>query len=76
MRSDRIALALLGLAAILRLHGAWTAPPLSGFDGPYHGGYIGAIVWDGRLQPPLDFTNHPPLYYAVSAALWKLLPAD
>jgi len=66
--------ALFGIAALLRFHNAWVAPPLSGFDGPYHGGYIGAIVWEGRFQPPHAFTNHPPLYYAVSAALWKLLP--
>lgn len=71
-----IPLALFGVAAVLRVHNAWVAPPLSGFDGPYHGAYIGAIVWEGRFQLPHWFSNHPPLYYAVSAALWKLLPSE
>ncbi len=69
-----IPLALFAIAAALRIHNAWVAPPLSGFDGPYHGAYVGAIVWEGRFQQPHWFTNHPPLYYAVSAAVWKLLP--
>jgi hypothetical protein len=70
----RIGILVIVVAAGLRLHAAWTAPPLSGFDGPYHGAYIGAIFWDGRFQPPIGFTNHPPLYYAVSAAIWRALP--
>ena len=71
-----IPLALFGIAAVLRIHNAWVAPPLSGFDGPYPGAYIGAWGWVGRFQLPHWFSNHPPLYYAVSAALWKLLPSS
>ncbi|MEZ4217400.1 MAG: glycosyltransferase family 39 protein [Myxococcota bacterium] len=66
-------LAAFAVAALLRLHDAWSAPPLSGFDGPYHAAYLGAIVWDGRFPLPRGFTNHPPLYYAVAAAVWKLV---
>lgn len=60
------------LAAALRIHNAWVAPPLSGFDGPYHAAYVGSIVWDGRFPLPRGFTNHPPLYYALAAAAWKV----
>lgn len=68
--------ALFALAAILRLHNAWVAAPLSGFDGPYHASYVGILVHEGRL--PLAHegwsTFHPPLYYSICAAVWSLLP--
>lgn len=73
-KSLAIPLALFVVAAILRVHNAWVAAPLSGFDGIYHGAYIGGIYWDGRFQLPHGFTNHPPLYYGLSALLWKLIP--
>jgi hypothetical protein len=76
MTKAAVPLLLFGLAAVLRIHNAWVAPALSGFDGPYHAAYIGEIYWNGRFQLPHGFTNHPPLYYAVSAALWKLLPGS
>lgn len=76
MQKAIIPIALFGLAALLRLHNAWVTFPLSGFDGPYHGAYIGAIHWEGRFQLPHWFSNHPPLYYALSALIWRVLPAD
>ena len=77
MSAGRIALiCAFAVAALLRLHNAWVALPLSGFDGPYHAAYIGIIHLDGRI--PLGHeswsTYHPPLYYALCALLWKLLP--
>jgi 4-amino-4-deoxy-L-arabinose transferase-like glycosyltransferase len=68
--------ALFALSALVRLHGAWIAPPLSGFDGPFHAANIGVILFEGRLPLPNEgwATFHPPFYYAVSAALWALLP--
>jgi len=68
--------ALFALSALVRVHGAWIAPPLSGFDGPFHAANIGVILFEGRLPLPNEgwATFHPPFYYAVSAALWALLP--
>jgi len=71
-----VPIALFCLAAVLRTHNAWVTFPLSGFDGPYHGAYIGALHWDGRVQPPHWFSNHPPLYYALTAMVWRVLPTD
>jgi len=76
MQRALVPIVLVVLAALLRVHNAWVAYPLSGFDGPYHGAYLGAIYWDGRFQLPHGFTNHPPLYYGWSALVWRLLPAD
>lgn len=70
------ALLFLG-AAVLRLHDAWLAAPLSGYDGPFHAAYLGVIHWEGRWPLPDEgwSTHHPPLYYALCALVWKLLPA-
>ena len=61
---------------MLRVHNAWVTPPLAGFDGPYHAAYIGIIFLEGRwpLSQESWSTFHPPLYYALSALVWKLLP--
>lgn len=75
--SWRWTVVLLFVAAIgLRLHGAWVAPPLSGFDGPYHAAYIGILAFEDRMPLPNEgwSTDHPPLYYAVSSLLWKSMP--
>jgi len=76
MSHTKILAALFALAAVLRLHNAWAALPLSGFDGLYHAAYIGIIHLDGRI--PLSHeswsTYHPPLYYGLSAIVWKLIP--
>ncbi|MEE3330538.1 MAG: glycosyltransferase family 39 protein [Myxococcota bacterium] len=69
-----IPLVLFSVAAILRVHNAWVAAPMSGFDGVYHAAYVGGIYWDGYFQLPHGFTNHPPLYYSLSALVWKLVP--
>jgi hypothetical protein len=70
-------LGLFVLAAVLRLHDAWLAAPLSGFDGPYHAAYLGVIHWEGRLPLPDEgwSTNHPPFYYGLCALVWWLLPS-
>jgi hypothetical protein len=78
-RAQRLGLLLLfALAAALRLHGAWVAQPLSGYDGPFHATNIGILLFEGRIPLPHEgwSTFHPPLYYAISALLWALLPDD
>lgn len=69
---------VFALAASMYLYNAWVALPLSGYDGPFHAGYIAAIRLDGRF--PLAHegwsTFHPPLYYAASALIWWLFPDD
>jgi len=75
--AQRAALAcLFAAASVLRVHNAWVTPPLAGFDGPYHAAYIGIIYLEGRwpLSQESWSTNHPPLYYALSALVWSLLP--
>jgi hypothetical protein len=70
--------ALVALALALRIHGARVAPPLSGFDGPFHASYIGILYFEGRVPLPHEgwSTHHPPLYYAVCALIWGLFPDD
>lgn len=71
-----VPLALLLVSALLRVHNAWVASPLSGYDGPYHAAYIGILHFEGRfpLQDESWSTFHPPFYYALCAAVWELLP--
>lgn len=71
-----IAIGLFGLALVLRLHNAWVAQPLSGFDAPFHAAYVGIIHFDGRLPLPDESwsTFHPPLYYLACALTWWALP--
>jgi hypothetical protein len=68
---------LFAAAAVLRLHNAWVTPPLAGFDGAYHAAYIGIIHLEGRwpLARESWSTFHPPLYYALSALVWRWLPS-
>ncbi len=69
-------LLLFAVAAILRVHNAWVAPPLSGFDGPYHAAYVSILLDEARI-PYADegwSTFHPPFYYALCAGIWWLLP--
>jgi hypothetical protein len=75
--APRVALlCLFAAASVLRVHNAWVTPPLAGFDGPYHAAYIGIIFLEHRwpLSQEGWSTNHPPLYYALSALVWSLLP--
>ncbi len=71
-----VIVALFALAAALRLHNAWMAPPLSGYDGPFHAAYTSVLYHEHRLPLPHEgwSTFHPPLYYATTAALWTALP--
>jgi hypothetical protein len=57
---------------------AWNAigiPALTGYDAGGHAGYILTIVEEGRLPDPHSgwSTFHPPLYYLIGSAVWKLL---
>jgi len=63
-------------AAVLRLHDAWLAAPLSGFDGPFHAAYVGLLHWDGHWPLPDEgwSTHHPPAYYLLCALVWQALP--
>jgi 4-amino-4-deoxy-L-arabinose transferase-like glycosyltransferase len=77
MAATRVAsIALFLVAALLRIHNAWVALPLSGYDGPYHAAYIGILHFEGRvpLQHESWSTFHPPLYYALCDLIWRLLP--
>ena len=69
---------LLLVACVLRVHNAWVAPAFSGFDGPFHASYIGILHFEQRLPLPDEgwSTFHPPLYYAVCAIIWRLLPSS
>ena len=70
--------AILVLAGLVAAQYAWNAltlPPLIGYDAPGHAGHALTLLREGRLPHPLEgwSTFHPPLYYALSAAVWWLL---
>ncbi len=66
------AVAAVGLAT--RVHNAFWYNALSDFDGPGHALNVVALH-EGRLPDPSWWAGfHPPLYHAVGAALWALLP--
>lgn len=50
-------------------------PPLTGYDGPGHAGYILTILTEHRLPHPTEgwSTFHPPLYYLLGTAIWWAL---
>jgi 4-amino-4-deoxy-L-arabinose transferase-like glycosyltransferase len=68
-------LALLLVAAAQRAWNIWTLPALSGFDAPGHAAYVWTILREGRLPHPYEgwSTFHPPLYYLIAAAVWRIL---
>lgn len=68
-----VVLLLLGMAA--RLHNAWRAPALSGYDAFAHFTYIWFLADTGQVPLPTHGWSffHPPLYYALMAGLWKAL---
>ncbi len=69
------AAALVALAAVVaRIHNAFAYPPLFDFDGPGHA--LGAFAfYEGRLPHPRSWSGfHPPLYYALGALVWRILP--
>jgi hypothetical protein len=66
--------ALFGLAA--RIHNAFAYPPLLDFDGPGHAANVLALH-RGELPDALAWAGfHPPLYHALGALLWTLLPTS
>ena len=66
--------ALVALAA--RVHNAFAYPPLLDFDGPGHAENVLALH-RGELPDALAWAGfHPPLYHALGALLWWLLPAS
>jgi hypothetical protein len=54
---------------------AWTVTPLTGYDAPGHADYMFTILKEGRLPQPYQgwSTFHPPVYYAIGAAVWRAL---
>jgi Dolichyl-phosphate-mannose-protein mannosyltransferase len=68
------AAAVAALALVARLHDAFAFPPLHDFDGPAHALSVFALH-EGQLPDPRTWAGfHPPLYYALGAALWRVLP--
>jgi hypothetical protein len=66
--------ALIAFAAVARIHNAISYPPLLDFDGPGHALNVFAL-YQGRLPSRQLWSGfHPPVYYALGAALWRLLP--
>jgi hypothetical protein len=70
-----VAAGLLVLAAVAaRIHNAFAFPALRDFDGPGHALNLFAL-YEGRLPDTQSWSGfHPPLYYAVAAGLWHVLP--
>ena len=67
--------ALVVAAAIARFHNAFAFPPLHDYDGPGHALNVFAL-YEGRLPDPQSWSGfHPPLAYAIGAALWHVLPS-
>jgi hypothetical protein len=61
-------------AVVARIHNAFAFPALADFDGPGHALNFFAL-YEGRLPDPASWSGfHPPLAYALGAALWHLLP--
>ncbi|MFN2425583.1 MAG: glycosyltransferase family 39 protein [Candidatus Binatia bacterium] len=68
---------LLALAVVARLHNAWAAPVLAGYDAFAHFTYIWFVADTGRVPLPTHGWSffHPPLYYWLMAGLWNALAA-
>jgi len=66
---------MVAVAAAVRIHNALTFPSLRGYDGFGHFTYVWYVSETWRV--PLATSGwsffHPPLYYALMAALWKAL---
>jgi hypothetical protein len=71
-----VAAGVLAIAALVaRIHNAFAFPPLHDYDGPGHALNVFAL-YEGRLPDPQSWSGfHPPLAYALGAALWHVLPA-
>ena len=71
-----IPLLLLNVAAVLvRMNNAVRYPSLHGFDAFGHVTYIWHLLFTHSVPLPSDGWGrfHPPLFYALSAAIWSLL---
>jgi hypothetical protein len=67
--------ALAVVAVIERIHNAFAFPPLHDYDGPGHALNVFAL-YEGRVPDPQSWSGfHPPLAYALGAALWHVLPS-
>jgi len=65
---------LVACALAARLHNAVAFPPLRDFDGAPHALSVFAL-YEGHLPDPRTWAGfHPPLYYALGAAAWRLAP--
>ena len=69
------ALALLAVGVGMRLNNAVRYPSLHGFDAYAHVTYVWHLLRTGDLPLPSDGWGrfHPPLYYALCAAMWSVL---
>ncbi|HLY37281.1 MAG TPA: glycosyltransferase family 39 protein [Candidatus Binatia bacterium] len=68
------AVALLAIAA--RVHDVAAYPPLHDWDASGHAVNV-VDLHDLHLPDPRSWCgSHPPLYYAIGAALWRVLPAS
>ncbi len=67
-------LVVLAAALATRIHDLSAYPPLHDFDGPGHSVNVLALE-RGELPDPTSWGGfHPPLYYAIGAAVWRALP--
>jgi hypothetical protein len=70
------ALCVVLVALAARVHNAVAYPPLLDFDGPGHSANVLALH-RGELPDALAWAGfHPPLYHALGALLWTLLPTS
>jgi hypothetical protein len=68
------AAAVVAVAVVARIHNAFAYPPLLDFDGPAHALSVFSFH-EARLPDPRTWAGfHPPLYYALGAALWRVAP--
>ena len=67
-------LLVLAVGLATHLHNLAAFPPLHDFDGPGHGVNVLAVE-RGEFPDPRSWGGfHPPLYYALGAAVWRALP--
>ncbi len=69
-----VSLVVAGAGLATRIHDVYAYAPLHDFDGPGHGVNVLALE-RGELPDPRSWGGfHPALYYAVGAAVWRILP--
>lgn len=77
-RADRVLVATsaaIALAAVaMRLHDVWAWPAIRDWDASGHAVNVIDLL-EGHFPNPRSWCgSHPPLYYALGAFLWHLLP--